>query len=683
MQNNKSEGPKALANSKKTRQAQPAIVALAALGIQADHEGRTWRRVIQGALELEAGEPTCQASIKLEGNGRPPSIDPSDAEQAQIVVAWFDQSMSREEALNKASQLYVEAMAKARMESLEDADRLGKRLRKALGEGFDLTELSEEIKAAHAQWRDNWRIKRQAGELERRLSLDAYPLLFPLARSMMRKVEIFTGPTNSGKTYAGMQLLSKAGSGAYLAPLRLLAMEGQEAMIERGISCSLVTGEERRIDPQAHFVASTVEMADFSEPIEAAVIDEAQMLADKDRGWAWTAAICGLPAKHLAIVCAPEAVEMVKALLARTGEPCVVHEFKRKTPLEAQAQPVSESRLIDGDAIIAFSRKNALMWRDTVAAQGKTVAVIYGALAPEVRRSEAKRFADGSAQVLVATDAIGMGLNLPIKRVVFSTASKFDGQETRELTTQELRQIAGRAGRYGIAERGFAAAMCAEDAKLVAAALSSGVQMLFDKASICPNDRQVELMSKEMGTDKLVPMLCFFRDHLVKSDQLFKASSMEDMIDLAWKADRRLGLNLSTRFAYAKTPLDRNDLEHVKSWESWMRAHEQGQRVRAPVSPMAPKSAREDDRLWEAERAMKLLSAYCWLSWRFEDIFTERSEAEKARAQLSERIEAMLAKAGAAQAKKSHPTALAHKGKAGGNGGAKPQHKGRGSKRGR
>jgi ATP-dependent RNA helicase SUPV3L1/SUV3 len=145
--------------------------------------------------------------------------------------------------------------------------------------------------------------------------------------------------------------------------------------------------------------------------------------------------------------------------------------------------------------------------------------------------------------------------------------------------------------------------------------------------------------------------LSFFRDHLVKSDKLFKASDMEDMMDLAWRADRRLGLDLGTRFAFAKTPLDSNDEDHVKTWESWMRSCEQGKPVRAPISPMAAKSSREEDKLWECERAMKLLSSYCWLSWRFEDIFPERAAAERARANLTETIEGMLARMGVAKAK--------------------------------
>lgn len=679
----KNSGAAAAAPSKAAGgQKSGAIQELFAMGITADRESANWTRSIQGVCSVEGIGDGVQVRVLQKGAEHPPRIQSGAAGQAEAVLAWFEGNDSREAVLERIGAKASELMGKASIESKSDTAKLAKTIQKHLQAGAEESALDELLDQAHAQWGVNWRIRSQAGDLERELSLNAYPQLFPMARAMRRQIEIFTGPTNSGKTYAGMQLLAGAQSGAYLAPLRLLAMEGQEALQERGFACSLVTGEERRINPDARFVASTVEMADFSTPIDAAVIDEAQMLADKDRGWAWTAAIFGLPAQRLAIVCAPEAVEMVQKLLARAGEECVVHRFERKTPLEPIAKPVPLSDIREGDALIAFSRRNALMWRDKMVAQGKTVAVIYGALAPEVRRSEAKRFSEGAAQVLVATDAIGMGLNLPIKRVILTTASKFDGTEIRELCTQEVRQIAGRAGRYGVAERGFAGALEASDCKVVAKALAGGVEVLDERASIAPNDRQIEQMSAVMGTDRLVPILSFFKDHLVKSDKLFKASDMEDMMDLAWRADRRLALDLNTRFAFAKTPLDRNDDDHVKAWESWMLAFEQGKTVKAPVAPMAPKSSREDDRLWECERAMKLLSSYCWLSWRFEDVFTDRLAAESARMSLSAAIERMLSKMGTAK-EKAEPRAGSEDkrdagrgqrapGKAGGKQGSKP-----------
>ena len=611
-------------------------------GIQADYKGKNWLKRVQGVFELN--DEMIQTRFIQEGKENPPSINPYEKSDAQKVITWFEETQPTQNSINKIQAIAEAFTQKAKVESGNDSGKFEKTLKKILEANHSVEDLEETISTAYTQWSTNWRISCQAVELEKKLSLDQYPQLFPLARSLGREIEIFTGPTNSGKTYAGMQLLAQAQSGTYLAPLRLLAMEGQEAITERGITCSLVTGEERKLKEGAQFVASTVEMADFSNVVDVAVIDEAQMLADKDRGWAWTAAICGIPAKKVAIVCAPEAVGMVESLLARTGETYKIHRFERKNVLESVPKPISMGQITSGDALIVFSRKNALMWRDKIVASGRTVAVIYGALAPEVRRSEAKRFSEGNADILVATDAIGMGLNLPIQRIIFTTTSKFDGKEIRTLETQELRQISGRAGRYGIAEKGLAGVMEAEDCSILSKALKSGVTALDELISIAPNDRQIDQMSQVMKVKSLSPILCFFRDHLVKSDPLFKASEMEDMMDLASRADRRIGLNLMTRFGYAKTPLDRNDSDHVKVWESWMRSHESGQVVNAPTEMMTPKTSKDDDKLWEMERAMKLLSAYCWLSWRFESVFVEREKAEKARAFLSEKIETILSK---------------------------------------
>ena len=115
--------------------------------------------------------------------------------------------------------------------------------------------------------------------------------LYPLARSLNRKLEFYVGPTNSGKTYNAMQKLKEANSGLYLAPLRLLALEGYEDLKASNIRASLITGEEQILHEEAAHVCSTIEMIDFDLDVDVAVIDEVQMLDDSDRGWAWVNAI--------------------------------------------------------------------------------------------------------------------------------------------------------------------------------------------------------------------------------------------------------------------------------------------------------------------------------------------------------------------------------------------------------
>ena len=192
--------------------------------------------------------------------------------------------------------------------------------------------------------------------------------------------------------------------------------------------CSLITGEERDVRPGAAFVSSTIEMANTNRVMDACVIDEIQMIGDHDRGWAWTAAVAGMAASEIIMTGSADAIPYVQRLAAATGEELEIVEFTRKSPLRVQEGGVAMSEIRRADALIAFSRRDVLGLRAQLLQQGHSVAVIYGALSPEVRRAEARRFREGQANVLVATDAIGMGLNLPIARIVLSTTRKFDGR---------------------------------------------------------------------------------------------------------------------------------------------------------------------------------------------------------------------------------------------------------------
>jgi ATP-dependent RNA helicase SUPV3L1/SUV3 len=132
-------------------------------------------------------------------------------------------------------------------------------------------------------------------------------------------------------------------------------------------------------------------MVNTSRPIDVAVIDEAQMIFDTSRGWAWTQAIVGVPANELIIICSAYAAEAIENLLKLCGENCKVLTFERKQHVDLLPGPVPISALKKGDAVVAFSRREVLMLRDQVAANGHAVSVIYGALPPEVRRRMATR----------------------------------------------------------------------------------------------------------------------------------------------------------------------------------------------------------------------------------------------------------------------------------------------------
>lgn len=284
---------------------------------------------------------------------------------------------------------------------------------------------------------------------------ETYPELYPLARKMKRRFILHIGPTNSGKTYAAMQALREAGEGIYLAPLRLLAFEQYEQLNADGFPCSLVTGEEREIREGAKIQSSTVEMMDPFREYPAAVIDEAQLVMDPDRGWAWTDAILGLRCKEIHVCAAPQAEERILKMIGECGDDYEIVRHERQTPLVHDMYPFSFPEDVrKHDALIVFSKRNVHAVAYELRKRGVPCSIIYGNLPYDVRQAEARKFASGETDVLVSTDAIGMGLNLPIRRIVFLEISKFDGTSRRILRPEEAQQIAGRAGRMGIFPEG-------------------------------------------------------------------------------------------------------------------------------------------------------------------------------------------------------------------------------------
>ena len=297
----------------------------------------------------------------------------------------------------------------------------------------------------------------QNGMIER---IPASPVeLYPAARMLSRHFVLHIGPTNSGKTYSAMQALREAGSGIYLAPLRLLAYEQYDTMNRDGYPCSMITGEERIDFPGADFQSSTIEMASLSKFYECAVVDEAQMIADPERGGSWTAAVLGLCSGEIHVCAAPEAESLLIRLIESCGDSYEIERHERRTELLFDRRKFSFPKdLENGDALIVFSRANVHAVAMEVRRTRSECSVIYGALPYDVRHEEARKFSSGETRIVVATDAIGMGLNLPIRRIVFLEGSKFDGQVRRPLRPSEVKQIAGRAGRYGIYDTGYVTA---------------------------------------------------------------------------------------------------------------------------------------------------------------------------------------------------------------------------------
>ena len=291
---------------------------------------------------------------------------------------------------------------------------------------------------------------------------------FAEVRELRRHFILHIGPTNSGKTFQALERLKEAACGVYLGPLRLLALEVYERMNEMGVPCTMRTGQECIEEEGSRVTASTIEMADFDENYDIAVIDEAQLVADTDRGHSWTKAILGLRAGEIHICMSPAAEQAVCHLIGLCGDDYEVRRYERKTGLICEDRPfVFPDDVREGDALIAFSKKSVLDVAGRLEEAGVSSSVIYGSLPPEIRRRQTRLFNRGKTKVAVATDAIGMGLNLPVRRIVFLQTDKFDGVSRRPLRTSEIKQIAGRAGRFGIYDKGYVSAMGEEELEYI------------------------------------------------------------------------------------------------------------------------------------------------------------------------------------------------------------------------
>ncbi|CDW83196.1 atp-dependent rna helicase mitochondrial-like [Stylonychia lemnae] len=316
---------------------------------------------------------------------------------------------------------------------------------------------------------------------------------FPEARQMKRKFIYHMGPTNSGKTRGAIQRLMESRNGIYCAPLRLLAWEISEKLSNNGIACSLLTGQERQMAPDSTHLSCTIEMTDLQNEYDVAVIDEIQLIEDPDRGSAWTNCILGLKAKEIHICGEERALKLIHDLVQDTEDDLEVKQYTRLSTLNVEHQSVkSFNDFKPGDCIVAFGRRSLFQIKNSINSYYKNkngidtnyCAIIYGALPPETKKTQAFMFNNRASDIkyLLATDAVfisfsclqsqvGMGLNLNISRVIFTTLEKsVKGQKT-QITNNQLKQIAGRAGRY--IDDGFVTAFKQKDLQRIRQVIGS------------------------------------------------------------------------------------------------------------------------------------------------------------------------------------------------------------------
>ena len=254
------------------------------------------------------------------------------------------------------------------------------------------------------------------------------------------------GPTNTGKTFFAIERMLAHRSGMIGLPLRLLAREvyGRVAARVGQDFVALVTGEERIVPPKAKYWVCTVEAMPLDVPVECIAVDEIQVATDFDRGHVFTERI--LKARGLSetlLLGAATMAPIIKALLPHAE---IIHRPRFSTLTYAGSKKIS--RQPPRSAIVAFSAREVYAIAELIRRERGGAAVVMGALSPRTRNAQVDMYQNGDVDFLVATDAIGMGLNLDVHHVAFADDHKFDGHQNRPLTPAEFGQIAGRAGRH-------------------------------------------------------------------------------------------------------------------------------------------------------------------------------------------------------------------------------------------
>ena len=254
------------------------------------------------------------------------------------------------------------------------------------------------------------------------------------------------GPTNTGKTHLAIERLCGHSSGAIGFPLRLLAREVYEKVcaIKGRDNVALITGEERIEPKNARWLLCTVEAMPTNADLAFIGIDEAQLCGDRERGHIFTDRLLHARGRDETMILGSSTMEpMVKALIPDAD---IVSRPRFSTLSHSGAKKLS--RVPPRSAIVAFSAEQVYAVAEMLRRFRGGAAVVMGALSPQTRNAQVALYQSGEVDYLVATDAIGMGLNLDIDHVAFAGLSKFDGQRQRRLTHAEMAQIAGRAGRH-------------------------------------------------------------------------------------------------------------------------------------------------------------------------------------------------------------------------------------------
>ncbi|KAJ7385590.1 ATP-dependent RNA helicase supv3l1, mitochondrial [Desmophyllum pertusum] len=495
---------------------------------------------------------------------------------------------------------------------------------------------------------------------------DAHPMLncidevkkisrhaFPEARAIKRKIIFHAGPTNSGKTHAAIEKFRAADTGVYCGPLRLLATEVFRRTNDAGVHCDLMTGEDRQwaissVEPANH-IASTIEMCSTRRPYDCAVIDEIQMIKDSDRGWAWSRALLGLPCPEIHLCGESSAINVVQRLVSSCDDEMEVHHYERLSPLRISHYSLGGSfkNVKPGDCVVAFSQQDLYrVRREIERASEQKCAIIYGSLPPATKVDQANKFNDPSDEcsVLVASDAIGMGLNLNIKRIVFSTLMKFNGTRIARLTSSQAKQIAGRAGRFGSAHpEGEAITFSKQDSKVLRSLMNETIEDV-EAAGLAPSMEQIEMLSEQLPDASILKLYEVFESVVQLDGANYFMCDLEEQKIIAKKI-RGIALSIRDQYVFSTAPIS---VKKILTIELAVQFAEYVSRDSAVTSlklkaliKWPPGEPRTLTQLKDLEALHEGLDLYLWLSYRFPHIFVDQEDV----CEMQDGLEAIIGKA--------------------------------------
>lgn len=533
-----------------------------------------------------------------------------------------------------------------------------------------------------------------------------YPVeWYPGTRTVQRTLHLHVGPTNSGKTYHALKRLEEAKTGLYAGPLRLLAHEVYTRLNAIGKPCSLITGDDRKVPEgmEDQMSSCTVEMVPLNAHLEVAVIDEIQMIGNLERGWAWTQALLGLRAKEIHLCGEERAVPLIRELAAAMGDKLEIHQYQRLSPLRAMTTSLKGDlrKLRKGDCLVVFSRMGIhALKSDIERCTGKRVAVVYGSLPPETRAQQARLFndPDNDYDILVASDAIGMGLNLSvyppkwviagslltsfcrsIKRIVFESTLKHDGTGLKTLKIPEIKQIAGRAGRFrtaaqaasdhdshtsvGVAEGadngakrsastntnlGLVTSLEDSDLPIIQQAMKSEAPPILT-AGIFPPTKILLQFAAYFPQGTSFGYILRRLHEITRLHPRFHLCSLHDQLEIADAIQPFERLTIADRAAFCAAPVtlrDRGLPPILHDYAKCVAEQTSGALLDIPsldLEILEGEVTANKEYLRQLETLHKALVLYLWLSYRFDGVFTDRLLASYVKELVEERIDKVLA----------------------------------------